>query len=119
MTCQHTECRLELRGLLLQALGSKEGECHPEVYDYLLTDEDQLLLCTDGLTYMVAEVEIELILNSANSAKSACRSLVDLALKKGGRDNVTVIVAPYGAVQNAAADHVSGVDFTQFTNATA
>lgn len=86
---------LELRGLLLQALGSKEGECHPDVYDYLLTDEDQLLLCTDGLTDMVAEGEIELILNNANSAKSACRSLVDLALKNGGRDNVTVIVARY------------------------
>ena len=86
---------LELRGLLLQALGSKEGECNPEVYDYLLADEDQLLLCTDGLTDMVAEVDIELVLNNASSAKSACRSLVDLALKNGGRDNITVIVARY------------------------
>ena len=36
---------LELRGLLLQALGSKEGECNPQVSDYLLRDGDQLLLC--------------------------------------------------------------------------
>lgn len=86
---------LELRGLLLQALGSREGECEPEVYDCLLTDEDQLLLCTDGLTDMISDAEIELVLNSATSAQSACRSLVDLALKNGGRDNVTVIVARY------------------------
>ena len=86
---------LELRGLLLQALGSREGECNPELSDYLLADEDQLLLCTDGLTDMVDDVDIELILNSASSAKSACRSLVDLALKNGGRDNVTVTVARY------------------------
>lgn len=86
---------LELRGLLLQALGSREGECNPQVSDYPLRDSDQLLLCTDGLTDMVDDVDIELVLNSATSAKSACRSLVDLALKNGGRDNVTVIVARY------------------------
>ena len=91
---------LELRGLLVQALGSREGECNPDVYDYLLADEDQLLLCTDGLTDMVDDVDIELILNSARSAKSACRSLVDLALKNGGRDNVTVVVARYSIPLN-------------------
>ena len=86
---------LELSGLLLQALGSREGECHPDVHDFLIEDKDQLLLCTDGLTDMVDDEDIELVLNSATSAQSACRSLVDLALKNGGRDNVTVIVARY------------------------
>ena len=85
----------ELRGLLLQALGSREGECNPQLSEYLLADDDQLLLCTDGLTDMVDDVDIELVLNSAISAKSACRSLIDLALKNGGRDNVTAIVARY------------------------
>ncbi len=85
----------ELSGLLLQALGSREGACNPEVSDFLIVNEDQLLLCTDGLTDMVDDVDIELILNSASSAQSACRSLVDLALKNGGRDNVSVIVARY------------------------
>ena len=86
---------LELRGLLLQALGSREGECNPQLSDYVLADDDQLLLCTDGLTDMVDDNDIELVLNSAISAKSACRSLIDLALKNGGRDNVTAIVARY------------------------
>ena len=86
---------IELRGLLFEALGSREGECNPDVLDFLLADEDQLLLCTDGLTDMVDDVDIELILKSARSAKSACRALVDMALKNGGRDNVTVIVARY------------------------
>ena len=86
---------LELRGLLLQALGSREGECNPEVADYELSDGDQLLLCTDGLTDMVGDVAIELVMTRADSAKSACQNLVDLALKNGGRDNVTVVVARY------------------------
>ncbi|HEU4836001.1 MAG TPA: protein phosphatase 2C domain-containing protein [Pyrinomonadaceae bacterium] len=86
---------LELRGLLFQALGSREGECNPQVNDYSLHDSDQLLLCTDGLTDMVDEAEIESVLNNADSAKLSCAKLVELALKNGGHDNVTVIVARY------------------------
>jgi len=85
----------ELSNVLVDALGSPEGECDPQVDDYLLANGDQLLLCTDGLTDMVDDAEIELVLNTATNAKSACRSLVDLALDNGGRDNVTVIVARY------------------------
>ena len=86
---------LEFRSLLLQALGSREGECNPDVHDYSLHDGDRLLLCTDGLTDMVEEGQIETVLNEATSAKSACQSLVDQALENGGRDNITVIVARY------------------------
>lgn len=85
----------DLRSLLVQALGSNEEECNPEVNDYLISDRDQLLLCTDGLTDMLTDSDIEHVLNSAGSAKEACRSLLDLALKNGGRDNVTVVVARY------------------------
>jgi serine/threonine protein phosphatase PrpC len=70
---------LELSGVLHEALGSPENECNPQVDDYLLADGDQLLLCTDGLTDMVNDTEIEMVLNSAANAKSACRSLIDLA----------------------------------------
>lgn len=85
----------ELSGVLVEALGSPEGESDPQVDDYLLANGDQLLLCTDGLTDMLGDVEIEQVLNSAANAKSACHSLIDLALGNGGRDNVTVIVARY------------------------
>ena len=85
----------ELSGVLMDALGSPEGECNPQVDTYLLSNGDQLLLCTDGLTDMVDDSEIELVLNSATNAKSACRSLIELSLNNGGRDNVTVIVARY------------------------
>ena len=86
---------LALRCLLIKSLGSQAGECEPDIYDCLLEDNDQLLLCTDGLTDMIEDAEIETIMNGANSAESACRNLVDRALSNGGRDNVTVIVARY------------------------
>jgi serine/threonine protein phosphatase PrpC len=85
----------ELRNTLMQALGSNETECNPDVQDFLLASGDQLLLCTDGLTDMVSDGDIESLLNEEQSAQSACRGLVDLALSNGGRDNITVIVARY------------------------
>ena len=85
----------ELRNVLMQALGSKETECIPDVHDYLLENDDQVMLCTDGLSDMVEDSLIESVLKESPSAKAACQSLVDLALSNGGRDNITVIVARY------------------------
>ena len=46
--------------MVLQALGSREGECD-QVSDFLIQDEDELLLllCTNGLTDRVDDVDIE------------------------------------------------------------
>lgn len=85
----------ELRNVLMQALGSRETECVPDVHDFLLEDGDQVLLCTDGLTDMVEDPLIEAVLKEATSSRAACQSLVNLALSNGGRDNITVIVARY------------------------
>ena len=51
------------------------------------------LVCSDGLTRHVTDDEIERILANMESAEQAARALVDLALERGGRDNITVIVA--------------------------
>jgi PPM family protein phosphatase len=90
----------ELSNVLTQGLGTNESECRPEIYDYVLEHEDQLLLCTDGLTGMVEDETIEAILNQETTAGAACRSLVDHALNNGGRDNVTAIVARYWIPQS-------------------
>ena len=91
---------IELRNTLMQALGSDDTECRPDVHQYLLANGDQLLLCTDGLTDMVEDAVIESVLNQEESAQSACRNLVDLALSNGGRDNITIIVARYTIPQH-------------------
>ena len=64
----------------MQALGANESECQPDVHDYLLEDGDQLLLCTDGLTDMVDNTEIESVLGEENSAQliSASASLASI-----------------------------------------
>lgn len=57
-----------------------------------------ILLCTDGLTKHVSDAEIAQHLGAMQSAEQVCRALLDLALERGGSDNITVLVgrAPPG-----------------------
>jgi PPM family protein phosphatase len=52
----------------------------------------RILLCTDGLTDLVPELRLEELLAGDNIAVVA-QTLVDEALKAGGRDNITVVIA--------------------------
>ena len=53
---------------------------------------DVFLLCSDGLSDMVDESEIQRILFETSKPAEAARQLVDSALINGGKDNVTAIV---------------------------
>jgi protein phosphatase len=51
-----------------------------------------VLICTDGLTKHVTDAEIAVELGTMKSAEQVCRTLVQLALDRGGTDNITVVV---------------------------
>ncbi len=53
---------------------------------------DVYLLCSDGLSRMVAAAEIEATLQSTPDLDAATKTLTDLANRGGGRDNITVIL---------------------------
>jgi len=53
---------------------------------------DQILLCSDGLSDMISDAEINTVLLTAKSATEACQKLVELAKARGGHDNITSIV---------------------------
>lgn len=84
------------RHVLTHAIGIQETGSEPDVERYWLDDGDRLLLCTDGLTDMVDDEMISGVLNRQGSSDEACRALIDLALGRGGKDNVTAVVATYG-----------------------
>ena len=94
--------RSPLRNLLASALGGTEAR--PMISATDIRWGDVMLICTDGLTKHVPEAEIEAELRAIQSAQTSCRRLVDLALERGGTDNVTVVIArlpqrPSGAVR--------------------
>jgi protein phosphatase len=83
------------RHVLTRALGVSSGPGTADLQRFTLRDGDQVLLCTDGLTDLVADDAVAAVLARDAAASEACRDLVDLALARGGRDNVTVALARY------------------------
>jgi serine/threonine protein phosphatase PrpC len=79
-----------LKHILWSALGGKEAT--PEVSTLDCQWEDVMLLCSDGLTKHVSDQEIRQELLQSTSAERSCHALIDLALSRGGSDNVTVVI---------------------------
>jgi len=84
-----------MRHVLTAALGSTAEQADPQIQRLHLSSNDQVLLCTDGLSEMVTRESITSVLNDASSSRLACQALVDLALAAGGIDNITVVLARY------------------------
>ena len=87
----HTEAhRSPLRGVLASALGGRDMT--PRIYATDCRWDDIVMLCTDGLTRHVRDQEIEAELREVNTAQQSCQRLIQLALDRGGEDNVTVVI---------------------------
>src|SRR6266850_127890 len=84
-----------LRNVLTNVLGGGTPLTDVEVHRVPLAVGDIVLLCSDGLHGTAKDEEIASILARTNSAEAACRSLVDLALERGAKDNVTAVVTRY------------------------
>jgi protein phosphatase len=80
---------------LTHCLGGSEEALRVEFHHFHLADGDRLLLCTDGLTDMVADEEVAAILGQDTHPQDTTAALVDRALERGGKDNVTVVLARY------------------------
>ena len=81
-----------LRHVLTKALGI-DPETHATIHTHALESTDLLLLCSDGLTKMMRDQEIETIMaKEAPHLKQMGTSLVTTANRLGGEDNTTVVV---------------------------
>lgn len=80
-----------LAGMLTQALGSR-GDVKPSYQEMELQPGDQVLLCSDGLSGEVSEEEMGQILASDQLVDEKAWQLLQKALDRGGRDNVTLLL---------------------------
>ena len=78
------------RNVVTRALGSKPS-VEVDLFEGHLADGDALLLCSDGMSGLVEDWEIEAIVRE-QSAQDAVRSLVAKANERGGIDNITVLM---------------------------
>lgn len=80
---------------LTQYLGIDPEEMllEPHIAKGKIKHGDRYLLCSDGLSDMLTNIEIDEIMLHAATAEECAQALVASALEHGGRDNVTVIVS--------------------------
>lgn len=77
--------------VLASAIGGGEGAA-PEVSRFDISNRESIiLLCSDGLTKHVSDAEIAERVGVMASSEQLCRALIDLALERGGSDNITVL----------------------------
>jgi protein phosphatase len=85
------------RHVVNNVLGGSEPDVRVDVQKVELETGDVVLLCTDGLTDMVADVRIAAILAAEREPQGACERLVAEANEQGGQDNITAVVARFEA----------------------
>jgi len=86
------------RNIVTMVLGT-QNEFLPDVYSYKNSfgESDKLLLCSDGLYDYIEDHELKHIV-SRHEPATAAETLVDIAKKRGGHDNISVIIVQNKAV---------------------
>lgn len=82
------------RNVIMKALGLRE-KADVEFFKRRASPCDIYLLCSDGLTDMVEDEDIEHILGSDGTLGERCQRLVDAAMEAGGFDNITALLIEY------------------------
>jgi PPM family protein phosphatase len=84
-----------LRNVVTRALGGR-ADLAVDMQTRKMNGGDLLLLCSDGLTTMVADDEIEAVLRAAGGdVEKGVKDLVGVANEHGGEDNITVVLVKF------------------------
>lgn len=86
------------KNIITKAMGT-EPKIEPTVATKRVNDGDIYLMCTDGLSDLLASEEMSKIITSALTIEEAAQNLIAAANDKGGRDNVTVVIAKVESVR--------------------
>lgn len=81
----------EQKNVITRAIGGMENVM-ADFFEVELEENSCILMCSDGLTNMVTDAEIERVLSAKEDIMIKCNTLVELANKNGGKDNISVII---------------------------
>ena len=88
------------RSIITRALGP-EAVVEPDALTVPARAGDVFLLCSDGLTSMVPELELAEVFKTTEPLRDIAAELVDRANEAGGRDNITVVLFRLGDAAGA------------------
>lgn len=79
------------KNVIVKTLGINH-DAQMDYYALKVEPDDLFLLCTDGLSKLVAEAKIKAILTSSGSLEEKCHQLITQARVNGGDDNITALL---------------------------
>lgn len=79
------------KNIITRALGTNE-DVKADFFEVKLEKADTILLCSDGLSNMVEDREIERIVKEMHDVEKASETLVELANQNGGTDNIAIVM---------------------------
>lgn len=82
------------KNIITRAVGAEET-VRIDFFQVLLQEGDVILMCTDGLTNMLEDEEIRMILDGARDIVEKAQGLVRAANERGGRDNISVVLIEF------------------------
>ena len=82
------------RNVITRALGA-EANTVCDIFIIMAEENSHLLLCSDGLTNEVSDPELCYEILNSNSPAESCKNLLAIANKRGGHDNITVVVVSF------------------------
>jgi protein phosphatase len=91
------------RHIVTRALGGPDP-LDPDFFHLPLADAERVLLCSDGITDLVRDVDLERLLAEHSDPRDAAERIVAAALDAGGVDNATALVVD---VMGLAVDRAS------------
>jgi serine/threonine protein phosphatase PrpC len=97
------------KNVILQALGA-QPELVPVTGSVRIFRDDVVLLCSDGLSGKLRAEDIQrIVADAGEDLRLACEQLVDEANKRGGEDNITVVLARIAGsdLPSADTDHIT------------
>ncbi len=79
------------KNVITRAVGATD-KVEPDFFEVELGTEDLVLLCSDGLTNMIEDMDIERIIKERSTVEERVKALVEIANENGGKDNITAIM---------------------------
>ncbi len=80
------------KNVIMKAIGSG-CKAIPDIHEVEIDEESVFIICSDGLTDLVDDLEIQETIKNSETLAMGLMVLKDLALERGGFDNVTIVAA--------------------------
>lgn len=79
------------KNIITRAVGAGR-DINADYFEFTLTEKSILLMCSDGLSNMVDDEQLAILLKSAKKPEKIGKKLIEAANRNGGKDNIAVIV---------------------------